>query len=767
MLTVERGGVTWADPRTFEHTGVAAGDAPVSEVVPGFGPSSPVAPRATGVGVAPSRVGGRAPRRRPSGAPPPLPRALRRSGVGWLIGAVVAIVGTVLVFGDGVRGAAIPVIVVDDTIVRWISGIDLPGIDGIARGVSYAGSWWVIEVTVWLLPVALIVLRRWRHLLIILVASQLAQSVHTYLYNRATLPRPFGVPLRGSWGGWSMPSIHMLALSGLSVMALYSLVPAGRPRNRLKWVVAVVVTLVALARLHLGVDPPSAIVIAVLIGVGFAVTAFRYFAPSEVFPVTYRRGRTAHLDVGGARGEAIRKAVADQLGLTVTEVRPVGLSGSAGSTPVRLRVVGASSPYLFGKLYSRTHLRSDRWYKLGRELMYGRLEDEKPFNTVRRLVQQEDYALRVVREAGVPGAKSYGFVELTPEREYMLVTEFLDDAVELGEAVVDEALIDEALHLVRILWDAGIAHRDIKPANLMVRDGHILLVDVAFAELRPTPWRQAVDLANMMLCLALRSSPQQVYDRALRQFTVDEVSEAFAAARGLALPSQLRRALRAEGRDIHGEFLRLLPERPRPIKVQRWTLKRVVVAFVTVVLVLLLVLNWARLFVDDDPTRTPVHVDAFCDAMEPMWLQAQAVPTAELVPCVASLPVGWSFRLLTVNNGRSTITVDHDRAGSTAIDLRFAESCDVTDATAVTTDVPGARRFERRPVDGTNTILTWYEVFPGGCVTARLSSRNTASEVLEDVTSQAGQVIGFVTRADLAQALDERSDGRLRLDPQS
>jgi hypothetical protein len=134
---------------------------------------------------------------------------------------------------------------------------------------------------------------------------------------------------------------------------------------------------------------------------------------------------------------------------------------------------------------------------------------------------------------------------------------------------------------------------------------------------------------------------------------------------------------------------------------------------------------------------------------------------------VASLPVGWSFRLLTVNNGRSTITLDHDRAGSKAIDLRFAQSCDVTGATEVTADVPGARRFERGPVDGANTILTWYEVFPGGCVTARLSSRNTASEVLEEVTAQAGQVIGFVNRADLAQALDERSDGRLRLDPPS
>ena len=104
---------------------------------------------------------------------------------------------------------------------------------------------------------ALIVFRRWRLLVIYLVVSQLAQLVAARLYDLTTQPRPFGVPLRGSWGGWSLPSIQMLALAGLSVVALYTLVPEGQLRNRLKWVVAVVVTLVALARLHLGVDSPE------------------------------------------------------------------------------------------------------------------------------------------------------------------------------------------------------------------------------------------------------------------------------------------------------------------------------------------------------------------------------------------------------------------------------------------------------------------------------------------------------------------------------
>jgi tRNA A-37 threonylcarbamoyl transferase component Bud32 len=127
-------------------------------------------------------------------------------------------------------------------------------------------------------------------------------------------------------------------------------------------------------------------------------------------------------------------------------------------------------------------------------LLYGQLEDEKPFSSVRRLVEQEDYALRVMRDAGLPSPRPYGFVELTPDREYLLVTKFYDGAVEHSDTAVDDGVIGDGLGIIRKLWHAGLAHRDIKPGNLLVRDGHMLLIDVAFAEARPSPWRQAVDL---------------------------------------------------------------------------------------------------------------------------------------------------------------------------------------------------------------------------------------------------------------------------------
>ena len=57
-----------------------------------------------------------------------------------------------------------------------------------------------------------------------------------------------------------------------------------------------------------------------------------------------------------------------------------GTAGSGGSTPLRIQVAGQPQAALFGKLYALTHLRADRWYKLGRMMLYGALEDEKPFN---------------------------------------------------------------------------------------------------------------------------------------------------------------------------------------------------------------------------------------------------------------------------------------------------------------------------------------------------------------------------------------------------
>ena len=84
--------------------------------------------------------------------------------------------------------------------------------------------------------------------------------------------------------------------------AVYCLAVPGRPRTYTKAAVAAVAAVFCLARLYLGVDHPDDALLAVAFAVAIAVTAFRYFTPNEAFPVAYRHGRTAHVDVTGRRG---------------------------------------------------------------------------------------------------------------------------------------------------------------------------------------------------------------------------------------------------------------------------------------------------------------------------------------------------------------------------------------------------------------------------------------------------------------------------------
>src|SRR6266508_3173789 len=466
----------------------------------------------------------------------------------------------------------------ESVLSRWIASWRMGWLNRLALIANGLGATAVTRTLRLGTLAALMVFRRWRHLIVLVISilfvAWLTNKMGTYFLR----PRPFGAGIIGGWEGSSFPSRPVSELSVALVGILYTLVPRGRWRDLGKFIAPVLLAALAGAEVYLGLNHPADIMFALILGVGIPLVAFRTFVPTSVFPVRYKRGRAAHLDVGGARGTAIRQAVQDQLGMTVLELKPVGLAGSGGSTPLRLTVAGDPDFHLFAKLYAQTHLRADRSYKIARTIRYGTLEDEKSYNSVRRLVQYEDYMLLVMHDFGIACAKTYGFVEITPEREYLLVTDFLEGGTEITEAEVNDGVIDDALATIRRMWDVGVAHRDVKPANIMVRDGKVVLIDLAFGEIRPSPWRQAVDLANMMLVLGLRSDPDRVYQRALRLFSPEEISEAFAATRGVTMPSQsramLKRYRKKEGRDILARFRKLAPPHP-PIAIQRWSMKRI------------------------------------------------------------------------------------------------------------------------------------------------------------------------------------------------
>ena len=350
-----------------------------------------------------ARVGGL--RRRPTGAPPPLPRKLGWSGKLWLALAALLAVALVWLSPQEQPRAAMDA---ETAILRAFAGLRSDWLTPPMRAVASLGTAWSVTILGGGLVLALIVFKRWRHLVTFLVYLTFLGLVGTGVYMVTKRPRPYGVTIIGDWIGFSMPSFPVAILAACLMGIAYALVVPGRPRGWAKLVITVVLVAVIFARLYLAVDHPTDVVWAAVLGVAVPLGAFRWFTPNEAFPVTYRRGKTAHLDVTGARGDAIRQAVQEQLGLTVLEIKPIGLEASGGSTPLRLRVAGDPDSYIFAKLYAKNHVRADRWYKLGRKILYGSLEDETSFQNVRRFVQYEDYTLRLMHdmqhpERGLPG----------------------------------------------------------------------------------------------------------------------------------------------------------------------------------------------------------------------------------------------------------------------------------------------------------------------------------------------------------------------------
>ena len=525
------------------------------------------------------RVGHRHKRlRRPSGEAPPLPREAGWTRWIW-VGAGVVVVGAALagvMYGEPVGTP----LTIDVSILRWAEGLRTSVTVDIAKVINELASFAAILALRWIAILVLAFYRRWRHLAVALltwaVMDLIATKLRVELLPPSSLKPPMPVidgPTVDGVLTYYWPGAAFVALSITLFSMVFAMVPAG-PRSKVRGGVVALLTVVGCARILLAGVYPTAALYAVILGACVSYLVFEWLCPDEAFPVSYSRGgNAAHLDLAGSRGAAVQRAMRDQLGIDVTEVEAFGDEGSGGSTPLLMTTEDGSR--LFGKILATSHVRADRWYRMGRTILYGQLEDETPFTSVRRLIEYEDYALRVLDDDGFRVAKTYGIVELTPNREYLLPTEFFEGSETLGHAEVNDEIIDQGMALVRRLWDEGLAHRDIKPANLLVVDGHLQLIDVSGLENRPSPWRQAVDLANMMLVMALRSDAQTVYATALRYFTPDEVGEAFACAEGLAIPTELQRHLKEDGRGLVDEFKHLAPPHA-PVSIQRWSARRIV-----------------------------------------------------------------------------------------------------------------------------------------------------------------------------------------------
>ena len=127
---------------------------------------------------------------------------------------------------------------------------------------------------------------------------------------------------------------------------------------------------------------------------------------------------------------------------------------------------------------------------------------------------------------------------------------------------------------------------------------------------------------------------------------------------------------------------------------------------------------------------------------------AQAVPSASAVPCIDSLPAGWTFGQATVHDGRGRFWLNSDRAGHHAVAVTLSDRCDVSRAHAVTPDAPSTSSFEETRRGGSRVSLIRFDRFPGGCVTYDINvTKGSRPALLSDVD----RALAYTARTRLAR----------------
>lgn len=107
---------------------------------------------------------------------------------------------------------------------------------------------------------------------------------------------------------------------------------------------------------------------------------------------------------------------------------------------------------------------------------------------------------------------------------------------------------------------------------------------------------------------------------------------------------------------------------------------------------------------------------------------AQAVPSAEFVPCLESLPRGWELERTRVETGRAVLTLDNPGIGDVVVTL--TASCSPTGQMIDNIGPPGSQVYETVTTGVTERRI----LFSGGCLTIEMPSRPAAAEMTAEIS---------------------------------
>jgi hypothetical protein len=144
-----------------------------------------------------------------------------------------------------------------------------------------------------------------------------------------------------------------------------------------------------------------------------------------------------------------------------------------------------------------------------------------------------------------------------------------------------------------------------------------------------------------------------------------------------------------------------------------------------------------------------------CEVRPPTILMAESVKTAALIPCVRSLPIGWSFASFSVRDGLSTYSLDSEVGGASALDVTFRRTCEPT-GTLADSGRAGVRLV--RDVRSEDPYRArWTYTFDGGCAIFAIAF--AAGAPVARLLGEVRTGMSFLPRATIDRTL-ERQQGR-------
>ena len=256
------------------------------------------------------------------------------------------------------------------------------------------------------------------------------------------------------------------------------------------------------------------------------------------------------------------------------------------------------------------------------------------------------------------------------------------------------------------------------------------------------------------------------------------------------MPTQLRAMMRQQGKDLHAEFCALLPTRPQPIRIQRWSLRRVALTVWVLFMAWLAALIVFELLEQSAVNRRDGHGHGA--AARDWRLRVRRLhrtptgptrpsPTAALRAAAdeperharAARPVGadgvggavrarpgrrWIMAEFTVRDGSAVIDFGYQYGGPDKVTIEVRPTCDVGDAREVSSvsPAPAATTGSGTAPAATPTRSTSSTRAPArrcGSTWPRIGADLRGAELLG--------ALGFVTRADLDRQIRAATDGRL------